>query len=172
MLKWNIRQNAKTENQNIIIQKKDQKAVKSRIIRVINLFNCPKALYCNDFDIKKWKISLLKPSILLQMTLVKFNFSTWKGINIWLFYQMIVTFSFKSSDKIFFNQIYANYIKKRSRKNPVQTSKHQRSCKRKEKCPFLLLFPRHTLCWSKSPKPQMYLFTICTSRDHRLLVRF
>lgn len=50
------------------------------------------------------------------MTLVKFSFSTWKGICIGLFYQIIITFSFILSDKNFFNQMHANYIKKRSRK--------------------------------------------------------
>lgn len=51
------------------------------------------------------------------------------------------------------------------KKKSIQTSKHEGSFKRKEKSLFLLLFPWHTLCWSKSPKPQVYLFTICLSKD-------
>lgn len=90
-----------------------------------------------------------------------------------VFYQTIITFSSISSDKIFFNQIYANYIKKRTRRKPNPNLKASEIMQEeRKKSLFLLLFPQDTLCWSKSPKPQMYLFTICTSRDHRLLVRF
>lgn len=54
-------------------------------------------------------------------------------------------FLFYTFRQDFFNQMYASYIRKGSRKKNIQTSEHQRSCRRKEKYLFLLLFPQHTL---------------------------